>query len=112
MTTGTGLETWQMRVGDAWRGASDGRTRPVLNPATGEAFAEVPEGTREDARAALQAAQAAQPAWEALTGIERAAYLRGIVEGINAESERLARLVVQEQGKPLVEARGEIGGTA
>jgi lactaldehyde dehydrogenase/glycolaldehyde dehydrogenase len=112
MTTGTESATYQMRIGGEWRGAGDGRTRPVLNPATGEAFAVVPEGTREDARAALEAAQAAQPAWEALTGVERAAYLRRIVERITADSERLARLVVQEQGKPLVEARGEIAGTA
>ncbi len=112
MTTGMELAAYQMYIGGEWRGAGDGRTRPVLNPATGDAFAVVPEGTREDARAALEAAQAAQPAWEALTGIERAAYLRRIVERINADSERLARLVVQEQGKPLVEARGEIAGTA
>jgi lactaldehyde dehydrogenase/glycolaldehyde dehydrogenase len=112
MTTGTESATYRMRIGGEWRSAGDGRTRPVLNPATGEAFAVVPEGTREDARAALEAAQAAQPAWEALTGVERAAYLRRIVERITADSERLARLVVQEQGKPLVEARGEIAGTA
>jgi lactaldehyde dehydrogenase/glycolaldehyde dehydrogenase len=112
MTTGTESATYRMRIGGEWRSAGDGRTRPVLNPATGEAFAVVPEGTREDARAALEAAQAAQPAWEALTGVERAAYVRRIVERITADSERLARLVVQEQGKPLVEARGEIAGTA
>jgi lactaldehyde dehydrogenase/glycolaldehyde dehydrogenase len=112
MTTGTESATYRMRIGGEWRGAGDGRTRPVLNPATGDAFAVVPEGTREDARAALEAAQAAQPAWEALTGVERAAYVRRIVERITADSERLARLVVQEQGKPLVEARGEIAGTA
>ncbi|MDQ4074970.1 MAG: aldehyde dehydrogenase [Chloroflexota bacterium] len=112
MTTGTTLESYQMRIGSEWRSSSDGKTRPVMNPATGEAFAEVPEGTREDAHAALEAAKAAQPAWEALPGIERAEYLKRIVAIIREESERLARLVVQEQGKPLVEARGEIGGTA
>jgi lactaldehyde dehydrogenase/glycolaldehyde dehydrogenase len=101
-----------MCIGGEWRGASDGKTRPVLNPATGEAFAEVPEGTREDARAALEAAKAAQPAWEALTGVQRAAYLKRIAELIRQDTERLARVVVQEQGKPLVEARGEIGGSA
>ncbi len=112
MTNYSGVETYQMRIGGEWRGASDGRTRLVLNPATGAAFAEVPEGTRDDARAALEAAQAAQPAWAARTGVERAAILGQIVAGIRADAERLARLVVREQGKPLVEARGEIGGTA
>ncbi|HUP27240.1 MAG TPA: aldehyde dehydrogenase [Chloroflexia bacterium] len=112
MGTATKLETYQMRIGGEWRGSSDGKTRPVLNPATGEAFAEVPEATREDARVALEAAQSAQPAWEALTGTQRAAYLKKVVSLIQDDAERLARLVVQEQGKPLVEARGEIGGTA
>jgi len=112
MTTATTLEQYQMLIGGEWRGASGGRTRPVLNPATGEAFAEVPEGTRDDAHAALEAAKAAQPAWAALTGVQRAAYLDRIAMAIENDAERLARLVVQEQGKPLVEARGEIGGTA
>src|SRR4051812_35860304 len=112
MTAETTREMYQMRIGGEWRGASDGRTRPVLNPATGEAFAEGRGGPRDDARAALEAAQAAQPAWEALTGVQRAAYLQRIVARIRDNAERLARLVVQEQGKPLVEARGEIGGTA
>ncbi len=112
MAEGAEIRGYQMRIGDEWRGASDRRTRPVLNPATGEAFAEVPEGTREDARASLEAAKAAQPEWEVLTGVQRASYLARIVELIHRDSERLARLVVEEQGKPLVEARGEIGGTA
>lgn len=112
MTTDTTRATYQMRIGAEWRGATGGGTRPVFNPATGESFAEVPEGTRADARAALEAARAAQPAWEALTGVERAAYLTRIAALIRENAERLARLVVQEQGKPLVEARGEIGGTA
>jgi len=106
------FEQYNMLIGGEWRGASDGRTRPVLNPATGDAFAEVPEATPGDARAALEAARAAQPAWEALSGVQRAAYLQRIAELVKGDAERLARLVVSEQGKPLVEARGEIGGTA
>ncbi|MBK9714943.1 MAG: aldehyde dehydrogenase [Kouleothrix sp.] len=106
------LETYQMYIGGEWRASSDGKTRPVLNPATGEAFAEVPEGTRDDAHAALVSAKAAQPAWAALTGVQRAAHIIRAVELIRNDSERLARLVVREQGKPLVEARGEIGGAA
>src|SRR5215218_7923232 len=105
MTSNTGLETYQMRIGGEWRGSSDGRTRPVLNPATGDAFTEVPEGTREDARAALEAAQTAQPAWAALTGVQRAGYIKRVVQLVQENAEQLARLVVREQGKPLVEAR-------
>ncbi len=105
-------DQWQMRIGNEWRGASSGRTRPVLNPATEEAFAKVPEGTREDAHAALVAAKEAQPAWAGLTGVERAAYLKRIAALVNENADELARLVTREQGKPLLEARGEIGGTA
>ncbi|MFL5732102.1 MAG: aldehyde dehydrogenase [Chloroflexia bacterium] len=106
------MDPYKMRIGAEWTGSSDGRTRPVLNPATGEPFAEVPEGTREDARAALVAAREAQPAWEALTGVQRAAYLQRVVELIRQDAERLAQVIVREQGKPLVEARGEVGGSA
>jgi lactaldehyde dehydrogenase / glycolaldehyde dehydrogenase len=112
VATSTTLDFYPMKIGAEWRGASDSRTRPVLNPTTGEAFAEVPEATADDARAALEAARQAQPAWEALSGVQRAEYLKGVVALIREESERLARLVVREQGKPLVEARGEIAGTA
>ncbi len=112
MAAGSTTAPYLMRIGAEWRGATDGATRPVLNPATGEAFAEVPEGTPDDARAALRAAEAAQPDWEALTGVERAAYLARAASLIRENAERLARVVVQEQGKPLVEARGEIAGTA
>ncbi len=112
MSTNTTLQTYQMRIGAQWREASGGRTRSVLNPATGEAFAEVPEGTREDAHAALEAAFQAQPAWAALSGVQRAAYLKRIAALIRKDADRLARLVVQEQGKPFFEAQGEIGGTS
>jgi lactaldehyde dehydrogenase/glycolaldehyde dehydrogenase len=112
MTVEVLSETYKLRVGSQWREASGGRTRPVINPATAEAFAEVPEGSREDARAALEEAKRAQPAWEALPGVARAAYLKRIAGLIRDNAEDLARLVVREQGKPLHEARGEIGGTA
>lgn len=105
-------KTYQMRIGAAWRGASGGQTRPVLNPATAEAFADVPEGTAEDAHAALVEAQKAQPAWEALSGVQRAGYLRRIAALIRENAEDLARLVVLEMGKPLFEARNELGGTS
>lgn len=112
MGTSRITDTYQMRIGAAWRASGDGRTRPVLNPATGEPFAEVPEGTVDDGRAALEAARRAQPAWAALPGVARAAYLRRIAALVRDSADELARLVVREQGKPLTEARGEIGGTA
>src|SRR5690606_4202542 len=73
---------------------------------------EVPEGTREDAQAALEAARRAQPAWEALPGVQRAAYLRRIAALVRENAEQLAQLITREEGKPIAEARGELGGTA
>src|SRR5438874_1638770 len=112
MSIKTEADTYEMRIGAEWRGASDGGTRAVLNPATGKGFGKVPEGTREDAHAALEEARRAQPGWEALTGVQRASYLTRIAELVKEDAERLARLIVREQGKPLAEAQGEIGGTA
>ncbi len=105
-------KNYLMRIGPEWRGANSGQTRPVLNPTTAEVFANVPEGTPEDAHAALVEAQKAQPAWEALSGVQRAGYLRRIAALIRENADALARLVVLEQGKPLFEARNEIGGTS
>ena len=58
------------------------------------------------------AAHAAQPGWEALPPATRGQVLRDIARLILENRERLARIVVAEQGKPLHEARGEIEGTA
>ncbi len=69
-------------------------------------------GTGDDAERALEAAQAAQPAWEALPPVERGNLLRRLAQLILENRERLARIVVAEQGKPLAEARGEIEGAA
>ena len=72
----------------------------------------MPKGTADDADRALMAARAAQPAWEALPPVERGRLLHRLAQLILENRERLARLVVAEQGKPLAEARGEIDGTA
>jgi lactaldehyde dehydrogenase/glycolaldehyde dehydrogenase len=84
----------------------------VENPATEEIIAEVPNGTVDDAERALEAAKAAQPDWEALPAVDRGSFLRRLGQLILENRERLARLVVSEQGKPLTEARGEIDSTA
>ncbi len=84
----------------------------VENPATGQVIASVPRGSPDDADRALVAAQAAQPGWEAMPPVERGKLLTALARLILENRDRLARLVVAEQGKPLQEARGEIEGTA
>lgn len=101
----------RMFIGGTWRDAADGATRPVIDPATEQVLAEVAEGSAADATAAIDAAERAFPAWSALPAESRAGYLRRIAAGIREREEELAQLVVAEQGKPITEARGEIGGT-
>ncbi len=87
-------------------------TRPVVNPATGAAFADAPEGSAAQALEAIAAARAAQPAWGARAPLERAAVMHRIAGLLRDHADALARLVVQEQGKPIAEARGEVAGAA
>ena len=81
----------------------------VTDPATGEEVASVPDlGTKEVALA-IDAASRALPGWSAKTAKERAAILRRWFDLITAETESLAKLMTTEQGKPLAEARAEVG---
>src|SRR2546422_5828256 len=84
----------------------------VVNPATERVIASVPKASRDQAKAALEAAEDAQPKWEDLAPLQRAAFLLKTAQRIRREKERLARLLTSEQGKPLFEARGEIDGAA
>ena len=92
--------------------AQGSKTLTVENPATGAVVSDVPESTVEDAREAIELADRAQRAWEKLAPIERANYLHKIAAGIRKDAEHLARVLSEEQGKPLDQARGEANGTA
>lgn len=96
----------------AWTEADDGRTIAVKNPATGETLGTVPRFGAAETRRAIDAAAAAQPAWRARTGKERAAILRRWFDLILANQEDLATLMTAEQGKPMTESRGEIAYAA
>ncbi|NUB24918.1 NADP-dependent succinate-semialdehyde dehydrogenase [Azospirillum brasilense] len=98
----------QAYVNGAWRDAFSGKTFAVTNPATGEELAQVADVGAEETRQAINAADAALPAWRAKTAKERAAILRRWFELIMAAQEDLAVLMTLEQGKPLAEARGEV----
>lgn len=86
--------------------------RAVINPATGAPFAEVALADAAMTGEAIGAARRAQPGWGALAPLERAGYMRRIAAAIRADAESYARLIVGEQGKPINEARGEVGGAA
>ena len=102
----------QAYVNGQWCEADSGARTEIFNPASGEPIGSVPNMGRDETRRAIEAAQAAQPAWRALTAKERANRLRQWFELIMANQEDLARIMTAEQGKPLAEARGEIGYAA
>ena len=97
-------------VGADWVGADDAATATtILNPATGEPVGRVPDLGAEDTQKAIEAARLAQNDWAAKTAKERANILRRWFELMMENQEDLARILTAEQGKPLAEARGEIG---
>jgi succinate-semialdehyde dehydrogenase/glutarate-semialdehyde dehydrogenase len=86
-----------------------GKTRfAVLDPATGRTLAEVADLGKKETEAALDAAQAAWPAWRALSAKQRHAILLKWFNLLMAHQDDLARLMTAEQGKPLAEAKGEV----
>ena len=84
----------------------------VDNPATGAILGKVPDLGASGTEAAIAAAEAALPTWRALLAQERSRLLRRWFELIVDAQEDLARILTAEQGKPLAEARGEIGYAA
>ena len=102
----------RLYVGGSWRPASGGGSFPVTDPATGEDIASVADATPADAVAAADAAAAAQPFWAATPPRDRAEVLRRAYELMTARAEALAALIVEENGKALVDARAEVAYAA
>ena len=103
---------YQMFIDGEFVDSGSKKTMPVINPATEEVYAEVPEGTVEDVQRAIDAAERAQKQWAKLPAIERAGYLRAIAAEIRKDSDILARSVTEEMGKILPLAKGCVEGTA
>jgi succinate-semialdehyde dehydrogenase / glutarate-semialdehyde dehydrogenase len=85
---------------------------PVTNPATSLLLGSVPNSGRAETKRAIEAAGRAFPAWRAKTAAERAAILRRLHALILENQDDLAQLLTLEQGKPLAEAKGEVGMSA
>jgi acyl-CoA reductase-like NAD-dependent aldehyde dehydrogenase len=99
-----------MFVDGEWCDAASGATTEATSPATGESLGPVAEGDRADAQRAIEAANAAFPAWGARTGFERAEFLHRAADACERRAEELARVLTLDQGKPLkAEAEGEVG---
>ncbi|NWK86945.1 NADP-dependent succinate-semialdehyde dehydrogenase [Raoultella terrigena] len=102
----------QAFIDGQWRNALSGEVITVTNPANDQRLGSVPKMGAEETHEAIDAANRALPAWRALTAKERAAILRRWFDLIMANQDDLARLMTLEQGKPLAEAKGEIGYAA
>jgi aldehyde dehydrogenase (NAD+) len=98
-----------MIVGGEEVAAAGGDWLETRDPATGEMLARVPRGTSDDVAAAFPPSRAAQPAWGARPAGERGRLLLAIADRIAAEAEELIRLETLDVGKPLREARVDVG---
>ena len=95
--------------GGDWVGAKSGRTFQTNNPAdTREVVAEYPAGGREDAQAAVQAAQRAFANWAAMTPVARGRILNKASQILEGRKTELATLLTREEGKTLAESTGEV----
>jgi len=102
----------QAYIDGHWCDADDGSFFAVTNPATGEVLGQVPNMGAAETDRAIAVAQTAWSGWRKKTGKERSNILRKWFDLIVANTDDLALIMTQEQGKPLAEARGEIAYAA
>ena len=102
----------QALIAGQWVGADNDGRLAVHNPANGQHIADVPLMGATETQRAITAAEAAWPAWRALTASARATILRRWHDLMVTHAEDLAQLMTAEQGKPLSEARGEVAYAA
>ncbi|RYF19079.1 MAG: NAD-dependent succinate-semialdehyde dehydrogenase [Comamonadaceae bacterium] len=97
----------QLFINGQWQDAADGRSLPVFNPATGKEIGRVAQAGKADLDRALEAAQKGFETWRDMPPADRAKIMRKAAALIRERAGEIAPLLTQEQGKPLVEAKGE-----
>jgi succinate-semialdehyde dehydrogenase/glutarate-semialdehyde dehydrogenase len=102
----------ELFIGGKWVAAQDGKTFPVVDPATGNELCHVADASPSDGVAALDAAVAAQADFAKMAPRERGEILRRAFELLMQRQEELALLMTLEMGKPLAESKGEIAYAA
>ncbi|MFM8736760.1 MAG: aldehyde dehydrogenase family protein, partial [Betaproteobacteria bacterium] len=99
----------QLFIGGRWMSAQDGRTLPVVNPADGQTFDQIPRGTSHEVDLAVKAARSAlEGAWGKLTATERGRRLIQLGNKVLDHHAELAALEAQDTGKPMTTARNDI----
>ena len=107
MTT-TPYPDTRLLIANEWSDAQSGKTIDVINPATGKAIGRVSHAGIADLDRALAAAQRGFEAWRKVPAIERAATMRRAATLVRERAADIARVLTQEEGKPLAEARVEV----
>jgi len=102
----------QLLIGGEWRDATGGATFEVEDPATGKTLCSVADATPDDARAALDAAVAAQAGWAATPPNERSEILHRAFLALGEQADELALLMTMEMGKAIAESKGELAYAA
>jgi len=97
----------QLFIAGEWRDAADGKTIAVHNPSTGKEIGRVAHAGKADLDRALEAAQKGFETWRDLPAIERAKTMRRAAALMRERAEAIAKILTQEQGKPLAEAKVE-----
>ncbi|MBK4734937.1 NAD-dependent succinate-semialdehyde dehydrogenase [Noviherbaspirillum pedocola] len=97
----------QLFIDGQWQDAQDGRSLAVHNPANGQEIGRVAHAGRADLDRALVAAQKGFETWRDMAPAERSKIMRRAAALMRERADAIGRLVTQEQGKPLIEAKGE-----
>ena len=98
----------RLLIANEWIDATGGKTIPVVNPATGQVIGTVAHASIADLDRALAAAQQGFELWRDMPAVERCAIMRRAASLLRERAGDIARLLTQEQGKPLAEAKGEV----
>lgn len=106
------IKEYQLFIDGEWKTSTSGETIDIISPSTEEIVGRVQNGTAEEAIEALEAAEKAQKEWKKLPARKRAEYLYALADEIEANTEHLAKILTQEQGKLLKVARFEVAVTA
>lgn len=95
-----------------WISAKERASSPVINPATDEVIGHVPHATMADLERAIESTKKGFKVWKNASAYERAKILRKAAALLRERSEAIATTLTMEQGKPLFEARYEVGSAA
>jgi aldehyde dehydrogenase (NAD+) len=108
MAIAAGEQLYKNFIGGGWRESASGRTAVNTNPATGEILGRVPLSTREEAQAAIRAAETAFPKWRDTPGPVRGRILFKVLDVFERNIDRLAEVLTREEGKTFSESKGEL----